>query len=280
MDQVRRTVGVCFRLAARDAGLRFPGLYTRYQLGELERLRRRIRPSYEAEIRALARLRNIIAGFEQIVDVGANFGQSAWAFAYHYPGAQIVAFEANPLVATRCRALLGSKVLSVDALAIGAEEGSVVLKVPIYRGIPFPGLASIDEPAARNWFNPALVRGFSADQLKIEAVTCRQVRLDSFSLKPDLLKIDVEGAELAVLKGALATIKASRPVILAECSGTYREVAEFLAPHGYRALELRGRRWHASLGRNLNRLFVPIDRLPEEAGRDSQPWRGPTEKEE
>ena len=42
------------------------------------------------------------------------------------------------------------------------------------------------------------------------------VTLDSLSLKPNLIKIDVQGAELDVLKGGCGTISNFRPVIFIE----------------------------------------------------------------
>ncbi len=54
-------------------------------------------------------------------------------------------------------------------------------------------------------------------------------------LQPDVLKIDVEGAELSVLKGALDTLRKSRPIILIEIHSEELLAAciAFLGPLGY-----------------------------------------------
>jgi hypothetical protein len=51
-----------------------------------------------------------------------------------------------------------------------------------------------------------------------------------------VVKVDVEGAELAVLKGAAELLKASKPLILSEAHGRrdLNLLIEWLAPLGYR----------------------------------------------
>ena len=77
------------------------------------------------------------------------------------------------------------------------------------------------------------------DQRKvIDVATCA---LDGYLARtgsvPDLLQIDVEGAELAVLKGAQATLREARPKLLIEIHGwgspESDEVSRFLSSFGY-----------------------------------------------
>lgn len=77
------------------------------------------------------------------------------------------------------------------------------------------------------------------------------VALDSLGLNPDFMKIDAEGMDLMVLKGAVETIKRCHPVIMIEDTTTERdkpvaerehhvegwykegEIPEFLSQYGY-----------------------------------------------
>jgi FkbM family methyltransferase len=64
------------------------------------------------------------------------------------------------------------------------------------------------------------------------------VTVDSFlaaseQQPPAVVKIDVEGAELGVLRGMVDTLAATRPRLLIELHGTQREVADFLDEHAY-----------------------------------------------
>ena len=59
--------------------------------------------------------------------------------------------------------------------------------------------------------------------------------IDNLGVTPFFIKIDVEGAELEVLKGALNIIKKFNPVILVEIQNNkaYLEIKETLSNYGY-----------------------------------------------
>src|ERR1035437_8331082 len=89
----------------------------------------------------------------------------------------------------------------------------------------------------------------SGDRRKVmDVATCS---LDGYLMQrgsvPDFLQIDVEGAELAVLRGAEATLRKARPKILIEIHGwdcpETVEVSKFLTRLGYQRTILgqRGR---------------------------------------
>ena len=90
--------------------------------------------------------------------------------------------------------------------------------------------------------------------------------LDSEGLRPpDLVKLDAEGAELAVLQGAQGLISHTLPLLLMEmeeknllaAGASKAAVAQFLTGCGYRAAHLRKGRWYATAdltgvkGRNI-----------------------------
>ncbi len=66
---------------------------------------------------------------------------------------------------------------------------------------------------------------------------------------PEFIKIDTEGAELAVLSGAVKTLQAHGPELLLEMHGTthancmenYRAIHRLLSGCGYGVVDLRGR---------------------------------------
>jgi FkbM family methyltransferase len=67
------------------------------------------------------------------------------------------------------------------------------------------------------------------------------VAIDDLDLRPPtVVKIDVEGAELAVLEGMRATLERHQPAVICEVHGTHEGFAKFMDQHGYRVVNLEG----------------------------------------
>ena len=61
------------------------------------------------------------------------------------------------------------------------------------------------------------------------------VPIDDLTLTPDFVKIDVEGSEMGVLRGMMATIERCKPVFMIEFDpGQATGIADILRPFGYR----------------------------------------------
>lgn len=153
------------------------------------------------------------------VDVGAHVGQ--WTLPFAAAGVPVVAFEPNPPIRALLSAAIRQNGLAVSLwpFALGAAAGSGHLTAPEIGG----GMASI-------------VCEFPGGPVS-ETVEVRS--LDHFSLAPRLLKLDVEGAEVDVLRGAHETIRQHRPVVIFECWEDERgqrtsELFATLAEYGYR----------------------------------------------
>lgn len=69
----------------------------------------------------------------------------------------------------------------------------------------------------------------------IEERVVKTRTLDSLKIEPVFIKIDVEGAELSVLRGSMTTLRDSRPIVLVEILSVeiYEEISIFLRQLGY-----------------------------------------------
>jgi FkbM family methyltransferase len=77
---------------------------------------------------------------------------------------------------------------------------------------------------------------------------------------PDLIKMDVEGAETGVLKGAVKTLATRRPIMLIELHGTNEPVARLLEEQNYKAHVLGSNAQILDVHWNSHVVAVPNER--------------------
>lgn len=153
-----------------------------------------------------------------------------------HPDSEVVAFEPNPSIVARFGRLITRRGGVLHAVALGDAPGEFPLYIPIYRGVAFDGLASLDEEQAAGWLGPEKLFGFDRRYLQVRRIICRVVALDSFEMRPFLIKVDVQGLEREVLAGGLDTIASAEPIIFAETDSLDLErTLAMLSPWRYRA---------------------------------------------
>jgi FkbM family methyltransferase len=139
-------------------------------------------------------------------DVGASYGLHSLRFLAH--GIRAVSFEPNPA----CHAFLleccarNRLVPEIHAVAVGARNATVELAVPGHQTY----LGTVVDTVKSAWH----------DRPDVVLRTVPQVTLDGFAeahgILPDLVKIDAEGSELAILEGAQAVLEQARPLVVLE----------------------------------------------------------------
>ena len=150
-------------------------------------------------------------GLKTILDVGANRGQFALVAARRWPQARIVCFEPLPEPrSTLQRVLRGHPRLQVVDAAVSDREG--VSQMHISRADDSSSLLAITERQT------ALFPGTE----EVRTLEVRMTRLDTeippgTLERPAALKIDVQGAELSVLRGA-TNLFPEVDAIVVECS--------------------------------------------------------------
>jgi FkbM family methyltransferase len=168
-----------------------------------------------------------------VVDVGANIGITALRCA-HLSGesGKVVAIEPDPLNVARLRANIARNPapnIEVLEVALGDREGTVGLGVP----------------NARNRGGTRVETSLSLTTAEVQTTTLDHIAETHLDLRPNLLKIDVEGYETKVLRGGLRFISAFRPVIFLEVSDEHlhyqgsspAELLSLLEGQGYSSVE-------------------------------------------
>ncbi len=243
-----------FKRLVRTAQTFAPGLQDlRYktQRAALFLMRRPVDP----DLALLSRLRLPPGGL--LLDVGANRGLTMQAFEMLLPERPIQAFEPNPILAEGLRRRWAKvPAVKVHTCALGHTSDTLTLYVPTYRGYVFDGLASLDADEAMGWLNADRILGFDPAHLGCRRYEVPVEPLDRFALAPTFIKIDVQGAEFAMLQGALETLKQHRPVLLIESPSASKEGA-LLADIGYVPCVLRHGRLQSNRVDGKNVFFLP-----------------------
>jgi len=156
---------------------------------------------------AIAIVRRLASGVT--IDVGANNGMYAIPIASS--GARLVAFEANPVLCEWLRSELPDSV-TVENFALADGEGRVTLRIPIIAGREIPGMATIAEANNFDDFEVERTRHVEVPAISLDKYAADRLRGQAITF----VKIDVEGAEGRVLKGAHTILQRDCPVLLVE----------------------------------------------------------------
>jgi FkbM family methyltransferase len=174
----------------------------------------------------------LVAAGSVVWDVGANVGLFAFASAYAAgPNGRVIAVEADPWLAGLLRRSAAdaprtyAPVEVVEAAASDADREATFCIAT--RGRATSHLKEV---------SGSTQSGGVRQEIKVAAR-----RLDSLLGRfppPGLLKIDVEGAEGACLRGATRLLREPRPVVLCEVSAeNVDQVGALLHGFGYRLLD-------------------------------------------
>jgi FkbM family methyltransferase len=162
-------------------------------------------------------------------DAGANVGYYATLCAGLVgPSGSVICFEPLPENVRQIEhnaSLNGFSHMKVRNEALGAEDGSAVF-------------FQSAEPTWGKLQSTGRLPDQYVGEIEVKVRKLDSVMAEARFPNPDLIKIDVEGAEEALLQGAERTITEARPVLVIELHGTNAEIASALERFGYEATVL------------------------------------------
>jgi len=138
------------------------------------------------------------------IDIGAHKGVVIDTFMRFAPQGTFHAFEPLPYLAKLlARKYRGNPRVIVQQLALADKAGSTTFYI---------------DKAAMGFSGLRAPRDGDGGNIEIETCTVKLASLDELlpEARPDVIKIDVEGAELGVLRGALKLLARARPVVIFE----------------------------------------------------------------
>ena len=180
------------------------------------------------------------------VDVGVNRGQTTAALLKLFPAAKIYGFEPTPeLFAQLQRRYASCANVTLFPVALGAVPGRQVLSV-----YELSGANTLLAPDPKRSQSADLLQAIRQHEVAVETLDDCLAKHHLATI--DLLKIDVQGYELNVLKGAAGLLRRHAiKLILTEVlfvsareqQPTLGDLYNYLAPLGYRVVGFYNRNY-------------------------------------
>ena len=145
-------------------------------------------------------LKRTVPNLDYIIDVGANSGQFSKVASFHFPNAIMHVFEPLPNLYPKIEKIFkGKQNISTYNLALGNESGTIK-----FNQNEFGHISSVLNISSDNVHYP---KGSELNQIDVEIKTLDSLSLfDGKNKGTSLLKLDVQGYELEVLKGGEKTL--------------------------------------------------------------------------
>jgi len=180
-------------------------------------------------------LKNLESGI--ILDVGANVGDTVKLYQNYFPGYKIFCFEPFPESCDYLKKrFIKDSNISIVEKALGSKGQTKTLYVS-----NFSNLNSLQRPNERAW-------GFADKKsIDVETIILDQYCYENDIKQIDILKLDVQGSELDVLKGSKTMLEKGnislvyvewQVVPLYENHHKYYKIGEFLAGYEYEFFNL------------------------------------------
>jgi len=202
----------------------------------------RISGSLEPE---LLHLDEYVAETRTAIDIGANTGMYTYALSKRFE--RVVAFEINEKITGPIRDYNRGNIELMHC-GLSSHAGRAQFYIPVAGGMEQAGWASLNRDNLPG-----------ADRLIEFEVELKP--LDEFGLtNVDFVKIDVEGHEVEVFKGAAETISKWRPMVLVELKKEHVQEADaWFSNLDYKHCRLED---FAGLpGHRSNHIYTPMERL-------------------
>lgn len=180
------------------------------------------------ELEVQQRLAQLVKPGDVVYDIGASIGfMTVICARLAGPGGRVVAFEPSPGAAERLR----------HNVALNGFENVTIVEAAVADAV---GTGRMAENDAYVWGRLELGDTPANGQAQVAVTTIDEGIASGELPAPDVVKIDIEGAEGAALRGMAATLREHRPVLLVEIHDTFAVVRGLLESQGYAVTELEG----------------------------------------
>lgn len=202
----------------------------------LRLIARGLKAKYKHEVQEIKALVGRLQKNDIAIDVGANKGGYLWSLSRAVPLGKVFAFEPQPIFFYYLKKVCpkaGLNNVQIEPFGLSDRAGVFTLAIP--GSDPTSPAASFEDA----------VKTREPHQSYEVQVTTLDSYFENIAGHVGAIKIDVEGHELAVLRGGLNLLKKHKPVIVCESEnrhithGTVVDVLKFITDLGYEGWFIR-----------------------------------------
>ncbi|MGK7954009.1 MAG: FkbM family methyltransferase [Crocosphaera sp.] len=170
-------------------------------------------------------LRDLCRPGDVVFDVGANFGGLTTVMSRMVgPKGVVCSFEASPRIVDKCQRNIVLSGCSNVQLFHAAVYYKSYTKVPIYLGSHLNDSIYADQSTG--------TQGYEVSTIALDDF------IEHTQLVPNLVKMDIEGAEFDAIKGMIKTIESAQPHLILETQPEDTRCLDFLLEKGYISIDL------------------------------------------
>lgn len=187
-------------------------------------------------------LHKIVSNDAVIIDVGANNGLYCYYFQEFLSNPSIFAFEPIPSLYRKLTKWFDG--IYISPIAISNVSGEATIHIPFINNVKYETRAKLDMLKEHNETSTKMIhiKTKSLDELFLEKLN-----------RLDLIKIDIEGHELAALKGGEALIRKTHPILMVEIEARHHEANPWEVLHFITSLDYEVTYFDA-----YKKQFIPI----------------------
>nr|MBA2707334.1 FkbM family methyltransferase [Gemmatimonadaceae bacterium] len=169
-----------------------------------------------------------------VIDIGANRGRWARIALEHFPTAEYLLIEPQDALRAYSEDLLRKPNVRWLTSGVSDESGDFML-----------GLSSVDDTTATFNLTDERMANHGSAQVEVPVITLDDL-VEKENRVPDMVKIDAEGFDLRVLRGA-STLFGVTEIFFVECGiaapsieNSIEAVCSVMKNNGYRAIDISG----------------------------------------
>jgi len=186
---------------------------------------------FNNEKESIERVLSDIQDGDIFFDIGANIGMYSCFACRYMPQAKVVAFEPSPSAYGYLESNLDLNCQGYECLQVAVSDINSTIKFAVDKSDHLGRMSSLEK---------------SSSDINYENIEIKSKKIDTLVSqsnlpKPDIVKIDVEGAEYRVLQGMIETMASARVIYceihhhrLNDFDGTRQDIAKLLSSHNYK----------------------------------------------